>query len=55
MGLGDVIKGILSAVGVQPCALCQRRAEKLNQWTPAIVTAGAGLLLLWYLKKRGKQ
>jgi hypothetical protein len=32
VGLGDVIKRATSAVGIQPCAGCQRRAEALNRW-----------------------
>lgn len=32
IGLGDVIKRATSAIGIQPCAGCLRRAETLNQW-----------------------
>jgi len=31
IGLGDVIKFITSAIGIKPCAGCQKRAEKLNR------------------------
>jgi hypothetical protein len=31
-GLGDVIKRATSAVGIQPCAGCERRAAALNRW-----------------------
>jgi hypothetical protein len=31
-GLGDAVKAITSAIGVEPCAACERRAERLNQW-----------------------
>jgi hypothetical protein len=32
VGLGDVIKRITSAVGLQPCGGCERRAAALNRW-----------------------
>jgi len=32
IGLGDVIKRITYAAGIQPCAGCERRAERLNRW-----------------------
>ncbi len=32
VGLGDVIKRATSAVGVQPCGGCGRRAAALNRW-----------------------
>lgn len=32
IGLGDVIKKVTSAVGVKPCADCERRAQALNRW-----------------------
>lgn len=31
VGLGDLVKGATSAVGVAPCPPCQRRAETLNR------------------------
>ena len=31
-GLGDVIKRATSAVGIRPCAGCERRASALNRW-----------------------
>lgn len=30
IGLGDAIKRVTAAVGVKPCAPCQKRAEILN-------------------------
>lgn len=33
-GLGDVIASATKAVGVDPCAPCQRRREALNQILP---------------------
>lgn len=32
VGLGDVIKRATSAVGIQPCGGCERRAAALNRW-----------------------
>lgn len=32
IGLGDVIKRATSAVGIQPCGGCRRRAATLNRW-----------------------
>ena len=32
VGLGDVIKRVTSFAGIQPCAPCQERAVRLNQW-----------------------
>jgi len=32
IGLGDVIKRATSAIGIRPCAGCQRRAATLNRW-----------------------
>ena len=32
IGLGDVIKRATSAVGIQPCSGCERRATALNRW-----------------------
>jgi hypothetical protein len=32
IGLGDVIKRVTHAVGVEACGGCQRRAAALNQW-----------------------
>jgi hypothetical protein len=32
IGLGDVIKKATYAVGIKPCAGCERRAEVLNRW-----------------------
>jgi hypothetical protein len=32
IGLGDVIKRAASAVGIRPCAGCERRAAALNHW-----------------------
>ena len=32
VGLGDVIKRATSAVGIQPCGGCARRAAVLNSW-----------------------
>jgi hypothetical protein len=30
-GLGDFLKAATSAVGIKPCAPCQKRAEALNR------------------------
>ncbi len=32
MGLGDAIKKVTIAVGIDPCKGCQRRATVLNRW-----------------------
>jgi hypothetical protein len=32
IGLGDVIKRVTYAVGIKPCAGCEKRAEALNRW-----------------------
>jgi hypothetical protein len=32
IGLGDVIKRTSSALGIQPCGGCERRAAALNRW-----------------------
>jgi hypothetical protein len=32
VGLGDVIKRATSAVGMRPCAGCERRAAAFNRW-----------------------
>lgn len=32
VGFGDVIKRATTAVGIQPCGGCARRAATLNQW-----------------------
>jgi len=32
IGLGDVIKRVTYAFGMQPCASCDKRAAALNRW-----------------------
>jgi hypothetical protein len=32
IGLGDVIKRVTYAMGVKPCAGCEKRAAVLNRW-----------------------
>jgi hypothetical protein len=32
IGLGDIIKRATYAMGIRPCAGCQRRAAALNRW-----------------------
>ena len=32
IGLGDVVKRITYAAGIQPCGGCGRRAAALNRW-----------------------
>jgi hypothetical protein len=32
IGLGDAIKHVTRAFGVQPCGGCERRAAVLNRW-----------------------
>lgn len=32
IGLGDVVKSITYAVGIQPCGGCERRRAALNRW-----------------------
>ena len=32
MGLGDAIKQVTYALGIRPCAGCERRAAALNRW-----------------------
>jgi hypothetical protein len=31
-GLGDVIKRVTYAMGIKPCAGCEKRAAALNRW-----------------------
>jgi hypothetical protein len=31
-GLGDVIKRVTYAMGIEPCGGCERRAAALNRW-----------------------
>jgi hypothetical protein len=45
VGLGQLIKGATSRVGLQPCASCERRAERLDRWVrfgPVSSTRGSG-------------
>ncbi len=39
VGLGEVIKRATRAVGIKPCAACQRRAEVLDRWL--VLTPGS--------------
>lgn len=32
IGLGDVIKRVTYAMGIQPCGGCEKRAAALNRW-----------------------
>lgn len=32
IGLGDAIQRVTYAMGVKPCAGCEKRAAALNQW-----------------------
>jgi hypothetical protein len=32
IGLGDVIKRVTYAMGIKPCAGCEKRAVALNRW-----------------------
>jgi hypothetical protein len=32
IGLGDAIKRVTYALGIQPCGGCERRAVALNRW-----------------------
>jgi len=32
VGLGDVIKRATSAIGIRPCAGCERRSAAFNRW-----------------------
>lgn len=32
VGAGQVVKRVTSAVGVKPCAPCERRAARLDRW-----------------------
>jgi hypothetical protein len=32
IGLGQVVKRITSAAGVEPCAPCEQRATRLDRW-----------------------
>jgi peroxiredoxin len=43
IGLGDVIKRVTSALGIKPCAGCERRAAVLNRWMVFSGLAGRGL------------
>jgi hypothetical protein len=56
MGLGDLVKTGTQAVGVQPCAPCQKRAEQLNrvgEAMPVLVTAAAFLVGFLVTSNRG--
>jgi hypothetical protein len=33
-GLGDAIKRVTYAMGIKPCAGCEKRAATLNRWMP---------------------
>ncbi len=30
-GLGDAVKHVIAALGIQPCSRCQKRAEAMNR------------------------
>jgi hypothetical protein len=32
IGLGDVVKRVTYAMGIQPCGGCEQRAAALNRW-----------------------
>lgn len=32
VGLGDVIKRVTYAMGINPCSNCEKRATALNRW-----------------------
>lgn len=32
VGLGEVVKRVTHAFGIQPCGGCERRAAALNRW-----------------------
>jgi hypothetical protein len=32
VGLGDVVKRVTYAMGIQPCGGCERRAAAMNRW-----------------------
>ena len=32
LGLGDAIKRVTYAMGIKPCAGCEKRAAALNRW-----------------------
>jgi hypothetical protein len=32
VGLGDLIRHATYSIGIKPCAACEHRAAKLNQW-----------------------
>lgn len=36
-GLGDVVAGATKAVGIKPCAGCQKRQAAMNRATPSYV------------------
>ncbi len=44
VGLGQLIKGATSRAGLQPCAACERRAERLDRWVRfgPVGTRGSG-------------
>jgi len=44
-GLGDVIKGATTAVGIKPCEGCQKRAEALNHLSRRGILKSAGFAL----------
>lgn len=32
VGLGQIVKRITTSIGVRPCASCEQRAARLDQW-----------------------
>ena len=32
IGLGDVVKRVTYAIGIEPCRRCEKRAAALNRW-----------------------
>lgn len=32
VGLGDVVKRVVSSAGIRPCGGCRQRAAALNRW-----------------------
>lgn len=37
LGLGDIIAGVTSALGIPPCEGCKKRQEKLNRLFPNVL------------------
>ncbi len=42
LGLGQIVKRMTSAIGVQPCGPCERRANRMDQWLRVLPSEHGG-------------